>query len=53
MNNIKELIVEYEEIIYHHHNIIRELQQRVYEYLEDAIYKEQEADRFYENFISL
>ena len=41
----------YEETIVKSHFTIRELQERVYEYLRDALHKEESEERLYEQLL--
>ena len=43
--------MQYEGIIASHVDVIKDLQGHVYEYLEDAMEKEEDADVYYENLL--
>ena len=47
---LKGTILNYEKIIVSYHSVIRELQDRVYDFMKDAIEKEEEADAFHDAF---
>ena len=51
IEELEKVIFDYENIILSHIEVIKDLQGHVYEYLEDAIEKEEDADVYYENLI--